>query len=184
MACGSTMCEELPTHGGSLRIFVSHAGRAEPRGQRLAARAARRRRARRDSPIFPPICVLRSGSRTAAGHCWNFSPRQARRQERRGLRRGGEGQYPAQFLRSDPGRHLTGGATAIRTSSAKFLPGTHIPVVSPEALLRSKPDYVLISAVESAGGNPPATARNQRVGRTVRDPGASGACLSVTLGGG
>jgi len=27
---------------------------------------------------------------------------------------------------------------------SKFLPGTHIPVVSPETLLRSKPDYVLI----------------------------------------
>ncbi len=27
---------------------------------------------------------------------------------------------------------------------SKFLPGTHIPVVSPQALLRSKPDYVLI----------------------------------------
>ena len=27
---------------------------------------------------------------------------------------------------------------------SKFLPGTHIPVVSPEALLESQPDYVLI----------------------------------------
>jgi ABC-type Fe3+-hydroxamate transport system substrate-binding protein len=27
---------------------------------------------------------------------------------------------------------------------SKFLPGTHIPVVSPEALLESEPDYVLI----------------------------------------
>jgi len=27
---------------------------------------------------------------------------------------------------------------------SKFLPGTHIPVVSPEALLQAKPDYVLI----------------------------------------
>ena len=27
---------------------------------------------------------------------------------------------------------------------SKFLPGTHIPVVSPETLLQSKPDYVLI----------------------------------------
>jgi hypothetical protein len=26
----------------------------------------------------------------------------------------------------------------------KFLPGTHIPVVSPEALMRAQPDYVLI----------------------------------------
>jgi hypothetical protein len=27
---------------------------------------------------------------------------------------------------------------------AKFLPGSHIPVVSPEELLRGRPDYVLI----------------------------------------
>jgi hypothetical protein len=27
---------------------------------------------------------------------------------------------------------------------SKFLPGTHIPVVSPEALLQARPDYVLI----------------------------------------
>jgi hypothetical protein len=26
----------------------------------------------------------------------------------------------------------------------KFLPGTHIPVVSPEELMQAKPDYVLI----------------------------------------
>jgi hypothetical protein len=27
---------------------------------------------------------------------------------------------------------------------SKFLPGTHIPVVSPETLMQFKPDYVLI----------------------------------------
>ena len=27
---------------------------------------------------------------------------------------------------------------------SKFLPGTHIPVVSPEAMMSEKPDYVLI----------------------------------------
>jgi hypothetical protein len=27
---------------------------------------------------------------------------------------------------------------------SKFLPGTHIPVISPEALMRARPDYVLI----------------------------------------
>ena len=27
---------------------------------------------------------------------------------------------------------------------SKFLPGTHIPVVSPEELMRARPDYVLI----------------------------------------
>ncbi len=32
----------------------------------------------------------------------------------------------------------------IRTSRTKFLPGTHIPVVSPEELMRARPDYVLI----------------------------------------
>ena len=32
--------EELPTHGGSLRIFASHAARAAARGQRGVARAA------------------------------------------------------------------------------------------------------------------------------------------------
>jgi hypothetical protein len=27
---------------------------------------------------------------------------------------------------------------------SKFLPGTHIPVVSPEELIRARPDYVII----------------------------------------
>ena len=27
---------------------------------------------------------------------------------------------------------------------SKFLPGTHIPVVSPEELMRANPDYVLV----------------------------------------
>jgi len=133
--------EELPTHGGSLRIYARHAG---------------------DASVSERILDLRSteagAGLSAIGTYTNFDRRVQAAKE-----------ALLQFLESakqDGKRIAAYGAPAkgntllnycgvgkdfidftVDRSPAKqgrFLPGTRIPVLAPEALLDAKPDYVLI----------------------------------------
>jgi SAM-dependent methyltransferase len=135
--------EQLPTHGGSLRIFVSHAGRADLKDSVLL-------RELRDQERAAGLAELSTYLRFAARveDC------------RRSLlgfiaRAKTEGKAIAAYGAAAKGNTLLNfcGVTPADISQVgdrsphkqgKFLPGTHIPVVSPQALLRSKPDYVLI----------------------------------------
>jgi SAM-dependent methyltransferase len=135
--------ERLSTHGGSLRIFAAHSNRPglmdsallrELRAQESAAGLAdlstylrfadRVETCRRSLLDF--IAAARRDGKTIAAYgaaakgntLLNFC-----------------GVTPADIsLVADRNPH----------KQSKFLPGTHIPVVSPETLLQSKPDYVLI----------------------------------------
>jgi hypothetical protein len=135
--------EELPTHGGSLRIFAAHAERADLadsvslqglRAQEAAAglgeldtyrRFADRVQACRRSLLEFLARAKREGKRVAAygaaakgNTLLNFcavTPEDI-------------------YLVADLNPHKQG----------KLLPGTHIPVVSPRALMEDRPDYVLI----------------------------------------
>ena len=135
--------EKLPTHGGSLRIYASHSNRpdldesATLRELRTAERAAgladlntyRQFSERVESCRRSLLAFLAEASRehkTVAAYgaaakgntLLNFC-----------------GVTPADVpLVADRNPH----------KQSKFLPGTHIPVVSPEALLMARPDYVLI----------------------------------------
>jgi SAM-dependent methyltransferase len=135
--------ERLPTHGGSLRIFASHAARPdledslllrEVRAQESAAgladlaaylQFAKRVEACRDSLLDFLAGAKQQGKRVAAygaaakgNTLLNFC-----------------GVTPADILLvADRNPHKQG----------KYLPGTHIPVVPPEELMRIMPNYVLI----------------------------------------
>jgi SAM-dependent methyltransferase len=135
--------ELLSTHGGSLRIFAAHANRGdledsgalrELRGLERAAglaelstysRFAQRVDSCRQSLLAFLAAAKREGKSIAAygaaakgNTLLNFC-----------------GVTPADIaMVADRNPH----------KQLKFLPGTHIPVVSPDVLLRSKPDYVLI----------------------------------------
>jgi SAM-dependent methyltransferase len=135
--------ERLPTHGGSLRIFAAHAARAELKDS-AALREVRAREAAagltdlatymkfskrveecRDSLLAFLAAAKREGKRVAAygaaakgNTLLNFC---------------GVGPEEIAFV-ADRNPH----------KQKKFLPGTHIPVVSPEELMQAKPDYVLI----------------------------------------
>ena len=135
--------ERLSTHGGSLRIFASHAAREdlndsavlqEIRAQEAAAglpelqtylKFAKRVDECRDSVLAFLAGAKRAGKRVAAygaaakgNTLMNFC-----------------GITPADIgFVADRNPH----------KQRKFLPGTHIPVVSPEELMQSKPDYVMI----------------------------------------
>jgi SAM-dependent methyltransferase len=135
--------QRLTTHGGSLRIFAAHAARSglsdsdvlrEIRAQEAAAgltelatysKFAQRVDECRASVLAFLSDAKRDGKRVAAygaaakgNTLMNFC-----------------GITPADIaLVADRNPH----------KQNKFLPGTHIPVVSPEELMRAKPDYVLI----------------------------------------
>jgi hypothetical protein len=135
--------EELPTHGGSLRIFARHDSEAVP-------------------PVSPRVRELVERER-AAGHAeiGHYAGFQAKvdAAKRRIL----------EFLiaAKDEGKTVVGyGAPAkgntllnycgVRTDlldytvdrsphkQGRFLPGTHIPVYSPDRLSETRPDYVLV----------------------------------------
>jgi len=135
--------EVLPTHGGSLRIFASHSSRAavedsaalrDVRAQEAAAglaepetyaRFARRVEECRESVLeFFALAkrqrksVAAYGAAAKGNTLLNFC----------GLTR------EEISLVADRNPH----------KQSKLLPGSHIPVVSPEELMRTRPDYVLI----------------------------------------
>ena len=135
--------ERLPTHGGSLRIFAAHAARsdledsaalrevrARERDAGLAELATYKRFSKRVDECREALLAFlaaakREGKRVAAygaaakgNTLLNFC----------GISLG-----DIEFV-ADRNPHKQG----------KFLPGTHIPVVAPEELMRAKPDYILI----------------------------------------
>jgi SAM-dependent methyltransferase len=135
--------DRLPTHGGSLRIFASHANRANLADSALL----RELRAQESAAGLADLATyLRFAERVE--NC-RRSLLEFLAQARR------EGKVVAAYGAAAKGNTLLNfcGVTPADISQvadrnphkqSKFLPGTHIPVVSPQALLQSKPDYVLI----------------------------------------
>jgi SAM-dependent methyltransferase len=135
--------EQLQTHGGSLRIFASHASRADLR----------------DSAS---LLSLRSQEAAAGLADLDTYLRFAERVE---ICRRSVLAFFAQIKREDKVAAAYGAAAKGNTllnfcgltradismvadrnphKQSKFLPGSHIPVVSPEELMRANPDYVLV----------------------------------------
>jgi SAM-dependent methyltransferase len=135
--------EQLPTHGGSLRIFASHSNRANLEDSAVL----RKLRAEESAAGLADLATyLRFAERVES--C-RRSLLEFLGQAKR------EGKVVAAYGAAAKGNTLLNfcGVTPADISQvadrnphkqSKFLPGTHIPVVSPQALLQSKPDYVLI----------------------------------------
>ncbi len=135
--------EEIPTHGGSLRVFAKHASNsAPPVGKRVAALRQREQKAGLDR-----------------GNTYGVFAEKVKATKRSLLR----------FLieAREAGKRVVGyGAPAkgntllnycgVRTDlleytvdrsphkQGQFLPGTHIPVYAPDKIRETRPDYVLI----------------------------------------
>jgi SAM-dependent methyltransferase len=135
--------EQLPTHGGSLRIFAAHSHRAGLEDSALL----RKIRAQESAAGLADLSTyLRFAERVE--DC-RRSLLEFLQQAKR------EGKVVAAYGAAAKGNTLLNfcGVTPADISfvadrnphkQSKLLPGTHIPVVSPEALMQSRPDYVLI----------------------------------------
>ena len=135
--------EELPSHGGSLRIYGRHAEDAsKPVGERVG-----QLRDREESAGFTTLeCYARFGENVKETKrkllAFMINAKQ-------------EGKHIAGYGAPGKGNTLLN-YCAIRTDfldytvdrnphkQGKFLPGTHIPVLPPQRIRETRPDYVLI----------------------------------------
>ena len=159
--------EELPTHGGSLRVYAAAARRRrtpiEPRGR---ARCSARERGGGLRPARGLRRLRAAGRARRSGELLELLiGLPARRQAGRRLRRPGKGNTLLNYcgIRTDlldytvdrnPYKH------------GKFLPGTHIPIHPPERIAETRPDYDPDPALE------PEARRSPRSSRTSREWGA------------
>ena len=136
--------EELPTHGGSLRVFAERADRASSR------------------PLSERLLLLRTYERNIGIEQKRFYDGFARRataaiSSLRALFDSAkrEGKTIAGYGAAAKGNTLLNACGATREDIAYvvdsnphkqglFLPGTHVPVYAPERIEQTEPDYVLI----------------------------------------
>jgi SAM-dependent methyltransferase len=135
--------EELPTHGGSLRIWGRHAeDDSRPVGPRVTELLRREELAGVCSVQYYADFAARVEE--AKRKLLEFLIA-ARRQERRVVGYGapGKGNTLLNYcgIRTD---FLEYTVDRNPHKQGKFTPGTHIPIVAPEAIARTRPDYVLI----------------------------------------
>ena len=135
--------EQLPTHGGSLRIFASHSNRSDLEDSALLRQLREQESA---AGLADLATYLRFAERVE--ECRRSLLEFIARAKR-------EGKTVAAYGAAAKGNTLLNfcGVTPADIAlvadrnphkQSKLLPGTHIPVVSPEALLQTRPDYVLI----------------------------------------
>jgi SAM-dependent methyltransferase len=135
--------EKLSTHGGSLRIFASHSNRAgiEDSEALRAVRAEESAAGLGDSATYLRFASKVEDCRRSLLSFLSDARRDGKTVAAYGAAAKGNtllnfcGVTPADIAQvADRNPH----------KQSKFLPGTHIPVVSPEQMMGSRPDYVLI----------------------------------------
>jgi hypothetical protein len=135
--------EELPTHGGSLRIYARHQDDAShPVEPRVAALRAREQKAGVATvPYYASFGAKVAETKRAL---LDFLI-DAKRQGKRVVGYGAPGKGNTLLNYCGVGRDFLD-FTVDRSphKHGKFLPGTHIPILQPEAIADAKPDYVLI----------------------------------------
>jgi SAM-dependent methyltransferase len=135
--------ERLSTHGGSLRIFAAHAGRTdlsdsallrEVRAQEAAAGLA-------DLEAYTQFAKRVDECRDSLREFLAGAKRDGKSVAAYGA--AAKGNTLMNFCGITPA-DIAFVADRNPHKQRKLLPGTHIPVVSPEELMQAKPDYVLI----------------------------------------
>ena len=136
--------EELPTHGGSLRIYAS--ARRERRRCRSATRSTRLRQREIDDGFLTLERYRGFGEQVQRDQAQ--AARVPDRREERGKKvvgygAPGKGNTLLNYcgIRTD---FLDFTVDANPYKQGKFTPGTRIPILAPEAIRAARPDYVLI----------------------------------------
>ena len=135
--------EEMPTHGGSLRIFAAHARDTEL----TDSVALHRLRAQEAAAGLGELDTYRRFAdrvQACRRSLLDFLAR-AKREAKRVAAYGAaaKGNTLLNFCGVTP-QDIALVADLNPHKQGKLLPGTHIPVVSPQALMEVRPDYVLI----------------------------------------
>ncbi len=131
--------ETLPTHGGSLRIFAAHSRRAELSDS--AALIEVRAREKSELSTYMRFAQRVEECRASLLAFLADAKRDAKTVAAYGA--AAKGNTLLNFCEVTPADIIMV-ADRNPNKQSKLLPGTHIPVVSPEVLMQAKPDYVLI----------------------------------------
>ncbi len=134
--------EELSTHGGSLRIYGCH--QDDPRETRKAVLELLREEANRGLQRLETYRAFQSRAEKIKLDLIAFLAEQKR-----------SGKTVAAYGAAAKGNTLLNYAgikpdllpfvcDAAKAKQLRFMPGSHIPILEPEKLIESKPDYVLI----------------------------------------
>jgi hypothetical protein len=135
--------EELATHGGSLRIFAAHRDRPalEPSAALVSLRAREATAGLADLDTYTRFAARVEDCRRALLDFFARAKREAKTVAAYGA--AAKGNTLLNFCGVGPA-DITMVGDRNPHKQSKLLPGTHIPVVSPEELMRARPDYVLI----------------------------------------
>ena len=134
--------EELPTHGGSLRVYACHEAAAHAATAALERLRAREAEAGLDlvetyAGFGPRVTAIQRALReflnTAQAEGKTVAAYGAAAKGNTLLNSSGVGADSILFV-ADRNPHKQG----------KFLPGSHIPIRAPEAIFAARPDYLLI----------------------------------------
>jgi SAM-dependent methyltransferase len=133
--------EELPTHGGSLRIWLAHQGAAKPTAVVEAVLEAEAVAGLETVEAYAGF----QQRAEAAKHALLQFLLQAKRDSRRVLGYGAAAKGNTMLnyagIRADL---LPAVADRAPSKQGKYLPGSHIPVISPEQLAAEAPDSLLV----------------------------------------
>jgi len=140
--------ERMEIHGGSLRVFAGHASACKP-GASVASLLAEERQAGLDTlaayrELADKVSALRASLTFLLGRLKNEGKRLAAYgASAKGstlLNCFGIGRETLEFV-----------ADRSTVKQGRFTPGTHLPILPPEELLRRMPDYVLLLTWNFAG---------------------------------
>lgn len=134
--------EELPTHGGSLRIYACHAGAGIVASPSVEAMLARERAFGLER--MEAYTGFQSKAEEIKMQLLEFLLEQ-KRAGKKVLAYGAAAK--GNTLLNYSGVHpdlLAMVADAAPSKQGKYMPGSHVPIVSPQRLLQEKPDVVLI----------------------------------------
>jgi len=134
--------EELPTHGGSLRIYGCHA--EDVRETTEALQVLLEEEARRGMQTIWPYVVFQPRADKIKNDLLNFLLEQKK-----------VGKSVAAYGAAAKGNTLLNYAgvkpdllpfvcDAAESKQEKFMPGSHVPILNPQAIIEAQPDYVLI----------------------------------------
>jgi len=134
--------EELTTHGGSLRIFGCHADDARQTTE--VVRRISLEEVRRGMQTLAPYVEFQSRADTIKNDLLEFFVQQKK-----------AGKTVAAYGAAAKGNTLLNFAgvkhdllpfvcDAAEAKQEKYMPGSHIPILNPTAIVKAKPDYLLI----------------------------------------
>jgi len=134
--------EELPTHGGSLRVYGCH--QSDPRQTSHAVNALLRQERISGLQTPAPYQTFQSNAEKVKNELLMFLIEQKRAGKRvAGYGAAAKGNTLLNFAGVKPDL-LPFISDAAAAKQGKFMPGSHIPILPPSALMQDTPDYVLI----------------------------------------